>query len=48
MNRELSPFHRLNDQMQKVVVINKPINETFDKDGYTIIGVADFLLRYIK
>ncbi|RIA78522.1 hypothetical protein EI71_00083 [Anaeroplasma bactoclasticum] len=48
MNRELSPFHRLNDQIQKVVVINKPIKETFDKDGYTIIGVADFLLRYIK
>ena len=48
MNRELSPFHRLNDQIQKVIVINKPIKETFDKDGYTIIGVADFLLRYIK
>jgi predicted AAA+ superfamily ATPase len=48
MNRELSPFHRLNDQIQKVVVISKPIKETFDKDGYTIIGVADFLLRYIK
>jgi predicted AAA+ superfamily ATPase len=48
MNRELSPFHRLNDQIQKVVVINKPIKETFDKDGYTIIGVADFLLIYIK
>ena len=48
MIRELRPFHRLNDQIQKVVVINKPIKETFDKDGYTIIGVADFLLRYIK
>jgi len=48
MIRELRPFHKLNDQIQKVVVINKPIKETFDKDGYTIIGVADFLLRYIK
>lgn len=48
MIRELRPFHKLNDQIQKVVVINKPIKETFDKDGYTIIGVTDFLLRYIK
>ena len=48
MIRELRPFHKLNDQIQKVVVINKPIKETFYKDGYTIIGVADFLLRYIK
>ena len=48
MTRELRPFHKLNDQIQKIVVINKPIKETFDKEGYTIIGVADFLLRFIK
>ena len=46
--RELRPFHKLNDQIQKIVVINKPIDETLDRDGYTIIGVADFLLRFIK
>lgn len=48
MARELRPYHKLNDQIQKIVVINKPIKETFDKEGYTIIGVADFLLRFIK
>lgn len=48
MARELRPYRKLNDQIQKIVVINKPIKETFDKEGYTIIGVADFLLRFIK
>ena len=47
-NREVRPYILLNDQVQKVLVINKPIKETRDKDGFTVIGIADFLLRFIK
>lgn len=47
-NREITPFLKLKDQIQKIIVINKPINETKDENGFTIIGVADFLLRFIK
>ena len=46
--REIKPFIVLNDQIKKVIVINKPINETLDENGFTVIGVADFLLRFIK
>lgn len=46
--REIKPFIKLNDQIQKIIVINKPINETRDENGYTIIGIVDFLLRFIK
>lgn len=46
--RELRPFLALNDSFQKVIVINKPLEETIDKNGFTIIGVSDFLLKFIK
>ncbi|MBE5968708.1 MAG: ATP-binding protein [Lachnospiraceae bacterium] len=46
--REIRPFVLLNDQIQKVIVVNKPIKESRDENGFTIIGVADFLLRFIK
>lgn len=47
--REFSPFTKINDNIQKILVINKPIKETReDKKGYIIIGAADFLLRFIK
>lgn len=46
--REIRPYINLNDQIQKVVVINKPLDECRDKDGFTIIGATDFLLRFIK
>nr|WP_297708016.1 ATP-binding protein [uncultured Butyrivibrio sp.] len=46
--REVRPYIMLNDQVQKVLVINRPINETRDEQGFTVIGVADFLLRFIK
>jgi len=46
--REIRPFIALNDNFQKIVVINKPLEETYDKNGFVIIGVADFLLRFIK
>ena len=38
----------LHDQVRKIIVINKPIAESLDENGYTIIGIADFLLRFIK
>lgn len=47
-SRELRPYMMLNDNVQKIVVINKPINECLDESGFTIIGAADFLLRFIK
>ena len=47
-NREIKPYISLNDQIQKIIVINKPINETRDLNGFTIIGITDFLLRFIK
>lgn len=47
-NRELRPFLMLNDQIQKILVINKPIEEMIDDNGFVIIGVTDFLLRFIK
>lgn len=46
--RETRPFALAKDQAQKVIVINKPINECKDEDGITIIGITDFLLRFIK
>ena len=46
--REVRPYFLLNDQVQKIIVVNKPIKETLDENGFTIIGVADFLLRFIK
>ena len=46
--REYRPLLMINDQIQKIIVINKPINETRDENGFTIIGAIDFMLRYIK
>lgn len=46
--REYRPYYVLNDQVMKIIVINKPINETLDENGFVIIGINDFLLRYIK
>ena len=47
-NRELKPYISLRDQIQKIVVINRPIDETRDSNGFTIIGIVDFVLRFIK
>ena len=46
--REIKPYISLNDQIQKIIVINKPINEYRDENGFTIIGAVDFMLRFIK
>lgn len=47
-NREIKPYISLNDQIQKIVVINKPIDETRDEEGFTIIGAFDFMTKFIK
>ena len=46
--REIRPFISLKDEIQKVLVVNKPIGETRDANGFTVIGLTDFLLRFIK
>ena len=46
--REFRPYLMLNDQVKKIVVINKPITECLDENGFTVIGITDFLLRFIK
>lgn len=45
--REVRPYMLLRDQIQKILVINRPVTETRDKDGFTVIGITDFLLRFI-
>ena len=46
--REIRPFIAVNDSFQKILVINRPLEETIDNNGFIIIGIADFLLRFIK
>lgn len=46
--RETRPYMILNDQIQKIIVINRPIRESRDENGFTVIGVTDFLLNFIK
>ena len=46
--REIKPYISLNDQVQKILVINRPIEETRDENGFTVIGAADFMTRFIK
>ena len=46
--REIRPYFKLNDQVQKILVVNRPIKETMDENGFTIIGITDFLLKYIR
>lgn len=46
--REIKPYIKLNDQIQKIVVVNQPIDECLDENGFTIIGASDFLLKFIK
>ncbi len=46
--REIRPFIALKDSFQKILVINRPLEETMDEHGFIIIGIADFLLRFIK
>lgn len=41
-------FFLLNDQAEKILIVNKPIRETRDENGFTLIGMTDFLLRFIN
>ena len=45
--REVRPYLLLNDEVTKMIVINRPIKESIDENGFTIIGITDFLLKYI-
>ena len=45
--REIRPYLLLNDEITKVVVINKPVKESLDENGFTIIGITEFLLKLI-
>ena len=45
--RESRPYLMLNDQIKKIIVVNKPVKECLDENGFTIIGAIDFLLRFI-
>lgn len=46
--REEKPFFKLKDAIQRVIVVNKPVDETVDEKGIIVIGLTDFLLRFIK
>jgi len=46
--REMRPFQLLKDSIQRIIVVNKPINETMDGSGLITIGAADFFLRFLK
>lgn len=46
--RETGPYRYLKDQVKKIVVLNQPLRECLDKDGNTIIGATDFLLKFLK
>ena len=45
--REIRPYMLLNDEIKKIIVINRPVKETVDENGFTIIGITDFLLRFL-
>lgn len=38
--REIRPYMILNDQVQKVLVVNRPVSESRDENGFTIIGMV--------
>ena len=41
-------FIAQNDSFQKIIVINRALEEFLDSNGFVTIGIADFLLRFIK
>ena len=46
--REIKPFLALNDSIQKILVVNKPLEEKDNNNGFIIIELVDFLLKLIK
>ena len=47
-NREIRPFIKLNDQIQKILVVNRPYKAMMDEEGFITIGASEFLLNFIK
>lgn len=45
--REIKPFLLLNDTVTKILVIDRPVAECIDKNGFTVIGITEFLLKFI-
>ncbi|MBR4781432.1 MAG: ATP-binding protein [Lachnospiraceae bacterium] len=45
--REIRPYLSLRDEVTKIIVINRPLKESKDENGFTIIGITEFLLKYI-
>lgn len=46
--REIRSYMPLNDQIEKIIVVNKPIKASMDESGIAIVGIAEFILNYIK
>lgn len=44
-NREIRPFIKLNDQIQKILVVNRPYKAMMDEEGFITIGASEFLLN---
>ena len=48
MAREIRPFLATRDAFPKILVVNRPLEERMDGHGFLVMGVADFLLEYLK
>ena len=46
--RSLLVSDNVGNRIYKIIVINSPISEMRDENGFTIIGASDFMLRFIK
>ena len=46
--REIRPFLAARDAFPKILVVNRPLEERMDEHGFLVMGVADFLLKYLK
>ena len=46
--REIRPFLATRDAFPKILVVNRPLEERMDEHGFLVMGVADFLLKYLK
>ena len=42
--REVRPFILLNDQIKKIIVVNRPVKEMREENGFTVVGITEFLL----
>ena len=46
--REIRPYLLLNDQIKKIIVVNRPVKATKDENGFTVVGITDFLLEFLE